>query len=167
MEIIATTKKAKRVASSKRASSCLLLLVLLLLSCGGYSLHSYKSVGGEWYASDSLLFAVGDSVPTGDLFVGVRYGAEYCYSNLFLQVTTIAGDTVLSCDTVRCNIFDEKGHRNGSTAGALYQAEFFVASIEGARSIIIKHAMSDTLLRGVYDVGVKFAPRGRHQCAGN
>lgn len=165
--------KERRVANLKRLNRCLLLVVaLVLLSCGGYSLHNYQSVGGSWARGHSLAFVQDLSSQAGadslNLFVGVRYSASYEYKNLWLQVDTYAGDDSLMLrDTLCCAIYDDKGRRNGSTAGTLYQAEFYVAPVPHncIHTIRLQHIMQDTLLRGVYDVGVKLAPRGLHQCA--
>ncbi len=169
--------RVRRVAGPKRQNNGFLLLVaaVFFISCGGYSLHSYKAVGGEWGKGCPLAF-VQDSISCEesqifDLYVGVRYSAAYKYKNLWLQVSSFAGnDSLIFCDTLCCNIFDDKGHRNGSTAGSLYQVESYVAPLhvpcKGVHTIVLQHIMSDSLLQGVYDVGVKLVPRGLHQCAG-
>ena len=163
------------MASLKSPSSIVLLLVsALLLACGGHSLHSYQSVGGEWHRGRSLSF-VQDSASctaadTLALYVGVRYSAAYKYRNLCLQVTGIVGyDSIISRDTICCDIYDAAGHHNGSTAGALYQAEYYVAPVPAPRNIAhtirLQHIMQDSLLQGIYDVGIRLVPLGRHQCA--
>lgn len=163
------------MASLKSPNSIALLLVsTLLLACGGHSLHSYQSVGGEWHRGRSLSF-VQDSASctaadTLALYVGVRYSAAYKYRNLCLQVTGIAGyDSIISRDTICCDIYDAAGHHNGSTAGALYQAEYYVAPVpaprNNAHTIRLQHIMQDSLLQGIYDVGIRLVPLGRHQCA--
>ncbi len=167
--------KGIKAASPKRLNSALLVAVLcLLLSCSGYSLHNYQSVGGGWHKGCSLAF-VQDSATlcaadSLDLYVGLRYDASYKYKNLCMRVESFAaGDSLMFSDTLCCDIFDETGRRNGSTAGTLYQAEFYAFPIErphcGSHTIRLQHVMRDTLLQGVYDVGVKLVPRGRHQCA--
>lgn len=167
-------RRERGVASLKKLNSLLLLLAtMLLLSCGGYNRHSYQSVGGEWakgcplaFVQDSALCRGSDSLA---LYVGVRYSAAYEYKNLCLQVTGYAGgDSVVLRDTVCCDIYDDAGRRNGSTAGSLYQAEYYVAPVarQNAYTIRLQHIMQDSLLKGVYDVGIKLVSRGRHQCAG-
>ena len=169
-------KREKRVASIKSPNNIVLLLLgVLLLSCGGYSLHTYQSVGGEWHRGRSLAFvqdsAFSSAADSLALYVGVRYSAAYEYKNLCLQVTTLdAGDSIILCDTVCCDIYDNAGLRRGSTAGALYQAEYYVASLPvsngAAHTISLQHIMQDSLLQGIYDVGIKLVPLGRHLCAG-
>ena len=163
------------MASLKSPNSIVLLLVsALLFSCGGHSLHSYQSVGGEWHRGRSLAF-VQDSASctaadTLALYVGVRYSAAYKYRNLCLQVTGYAGyDSIISRDTICCDIYDAAGHCNGSTAGALYQTEYYAAPVpvprNNAHTIRLQHIMQDSLLQGIYDVGIRLVPLGRHQCA--
>lgn len=166
--------KERGVASPKGPSRIIFLLtVLLLMSCGEYSLHSYHSVGGEWYKGNSFAFMQDSALHSGadsvDLYVGVRYSAAYKYKNLCMLVAISAGGgSVLFCDTVCCDIYDDAGYRNGSTAGALYQAEYYVASLpwNNIHTICLQHIMRDSILQGVYDVGVKLVPRGRHLYAG-
>ena len=164
--------RVKEATSPRRLNSLLLVAVLvLLLSCSGYSLHNYQSVGGGWQKGCSLAFVQDSSaIDSADLYVGLRYDASYKYKNICLQVELFAaGDSLVLCDTLCCDIFDETGRRNGSTAGALYQAEFYAFPIErphcGSHIIRLQHVMRDSLLQGVYDVGVKLVPRGRHLCA--
>lgn len=164
------------MASLKSPSSIALLLVsALLLACGEHSLHSYQSVGGEWprgrslaFVQDSALCRGADSVA---LYVGVRYNTAYKYRNLCLQVIGYAAaDSIISRDTICCDIYDAAGHCNGSTAGALYQTEYYVAPVpaprNNAHTIRLQHIMQDSLLQGIYDVGIRLVPLGRHQCAG-
>ncbi len=150
-----------------------MLAVLLLASCDGTLYHSYRSVGGEWHRSDTIEFFPpfdGECPAPMGLFVGVRYSSSFSYRNLWLQVEKVADDSVVWRDTLCCAMFDNDGRRNGSTAGVLYQLE----SPAGVQNLLcdkpcivrITHIMNDTLLRGVYDVGIRFASPGRHRCAG-
>ena len=160
-----------RATKTKRASNALLFIAALLLAaCDGTLHHCYRSVGGAWHKSDTVEFslpiAAGDSL---ELYVGVRCSSAYAYKDLWLQVGCFAGDTLVGCDTLCCPIFDKDGRRNGSTAGVLYQSEYFfkVQKFAGdrPRAVRLHHLMSDSLLRGVYDVGVRLASPGRHRCA--
>ncbi len=165
--------RVKEATNPRRLQNSLLLVaaLALLLSCSGYSLHNYQSVGGEWHKGCSLAFVQDSSaIDSADLYVGLRYDASYKYRNICLQVELFAaGDSLVFCDTLCCDIFDETGRRNGSTAGALYQAEFYAFPIElqrcASHTIRLQHIMQDSLLQGVYDLGVKLVPHGRHRCA--
>ena len=168
--------KVTRVKSLKKLNNILLFMVALAFTaCGNYE-HKYLSVGGEWRRGQVLSFEGDFSSLDGpnslDLYVGVRYGAAYPYKNLWLQVETlVGGDSIISCDTVRCDIYSDNGRRNGSTAGSLYQAEFFVAPVNipwrSTHTVRLQHIMQDSLLQGIYDVGIRLASPCLHQCAEN
>ncbi len=166
-------ERAIKVTGIAKASSVLLLATVLLAGCGGNYMHSYQSVGGAWDKELSLSFESNgllNGAPASlGLYVGVRYSTAYPYKNLCLQVETFTGsDSLLSCDTVCCNIYDDKGNRSGTTAGTLYQAEFYAAEVPVSDSckFRLRHIMQDSLLQGVYDVGVRIASPCRHQCEG-
>lgn len=147
-----------------------LFAFLFAMAVGGCSLsHDYRSTGGAWHKSDTLLF--GHHIDTEvdnlvDVFAGIRYSAAYPYKDLWLQIDVVAGDSLVSRDSICCDIYDENGRRNGTTAGILYQEEYFVSSIEipycQPFDIRLTHLMGDTLLQGVYNVGIRLVPRGRH-----
>lgn len=153
----------------------LLAVMLLLYSCDGSLVHSYRSTGGEWHRNDTLAFEnirLYKEMPSIGLYAGVRCSAAYPYKDLWLQVELLCGDSaaVVLRDTVQCAIYDTDGRHHGTTAGTLYQSEHFVDSLElphnTAFDVRITHLMRDTLLRGVYDVGIRLASPCRHLSAG-
>lgn len=156
--------KVRRVASLIRNSlfGCLLAL---LSACGGILQHEYRSVGGEWSSRDTLLFAnnrQGDSLSTSlDIYVGVRYNANYPYRKLWLEVENYACDTLIQRDTLCCDIYDSDGRMNGTIVGTLYQNEYYLSTTDipysKIHNIRIRHIMADSLLPGIYDVGIKLA----------
>lgn len=165
-------------ANLRNRSRALLLfsaVVLLLSSCDGSLVHSYRSTGGEWHRNDTLVFTntlLYKEVSSMELYAGVRCSAAYPYKDLWLQVELLCGDsaTVVLRDTVQCAIYDTDGRHHGTTAGTLYQSEHFVTSLELPHNtpfdVRITHLMGDTLLRGVYDVGIRLASPCRHQSEG-
>lgn len=143
---------------------------LLLASCDGTLFHAYRSVGGAWHKSDTLFFnniSGSCDVQVLELSVGVRHSAAYPYKDLWLQIEGLLGDSVVELDTLCCRIYDGDGRLEGSTAGALYQAEYFCKTLSWGnnRAVRINHIMGDTVLCGVYDVGIRLASPCRRQHA--
>lgn len=165
-----------RAINLKKRSKLIAALLLggLLLSCGGSLCHSYRSVGGAWHKADTLVFEQlfeWDGPAVAELYAGVRYSASYPYKNLCLLVEVMSGnDSVFKRDTLCCDLYDDDGRRNGATAGTLYQSEYFVSSVKVPYyepfKIRLSHLMSDSLLQGVYDVGVRLASPCRHLPSG-
>lgn len=166
--------RATRARGRKNLNRILLCVAAAVLcACGNYE-HKYLSVGGAWHREQALSFEENlqalDEARTLDLYVGLRYSAAYPYKSLWVQVETLAGgDSVISRDTVCCDIYGDNGRRGGSTAGTLYQAEFFAASVNAlwrdVHAVRLQHIMQDSLLQGVYDVGIRLSSPCQRQCA--
>lgn len=126
-------------------------------------------MNGEWHKNDTLTFSdiVGseDSNPL-DLFIGVRYNADYLYKELWLQIVAFSDEGMISCDTLCCDIFDGSGHRKGTTAGAIYQAEFFAGNVQIPHDkdykLQIAPLTTDSVLHGIYDIGIRLAIPCQH-----
>lgn len=167
--------REKNLRNKGRALLLLLAAVLLLPSCDGSLVHSYRSTGGVWHKGDTILFF--DSLlyettsPIG-LFAEVRCSAAYPYKDLWLQVEVLSADSayLFLRDTVCCAIYDNDGRQNGVTAGILYQSEHYAASLKIPSytpfEVRFTHLMNDTLLHGIYDVGIRLGPPCRHLSAG-
>lgn len=66
----------------------LIFLTLVLIACQNesYVFNEYKTLGGEWSASDTLHFKVNaqDTIHANDLFFSVRASRKYPYNNIFI-----------------------------------------------------------------------------------
>ncbi len=146
----------------------LLLALWSVLACGGTICHEYIALGGVWGSCDTLLFACnGCEAETLALSVGVRHSADYPYKDLWIEVEGMLRDSIVHRDTVCCSIFGDDGRINGTTAGMLYQSEFFVSELPTPlNGLRVRHIMSDSMLRGVHDVGIRLVLPGRHQYEG-
>jgi gliding motility-associated lipoprotein GldH len=146
----------------KKASSFLLLL-LLLCSCDRTLFHTFSSVGGEWHRDSVVEFVyAGESSPSRlcGMQLEARTDASYRYKNLVVCAGFFnMNDSLLTCDTLPIFVYGDDGHRIGATAGMLYQQESNVVlpDISFRDSVVIRlhHLMSDDVLKGVHDIGVK------------
>lgn len=156
------TNAIKRRTTHKRASSILLLL-FLLCSCDGTLFHSFYSVDDEWerdsvaeftYCARYYPYAV------CGLRVEARTDAAYRYKNLVVRAEYLnTNDSLMACDTIPIMVYENDGYRVGATAGMLYQLESDIISpkISFRDSIVIRlsHLMSEDVLKGVHDIGIK------------
>lgn len=143
---------------------------LLFASCDSL-FHQYRGVGGCWSSSDTLEYiytSAHDQNSSCMLDIELRCNSNYEYKELFLRVERLSEmqkDTVV--DTVMCEIYDDTGRLNGTTAGILRQTSFSVDTFDilsgDTVTIRVSHLMDDEQLQGVSDVGVRLLHCGRHQ----
>lgn len=146
-----------------------LLAVLLLVSCDGTVYHRFEQIDGAgWSSADTLSFVYEgnaassssrDSKPVA-MTLNVRYGAGYRYRNLFVLVQSFRSDTLLlSSDTLCCPVYDDRGRRQGCTAGSIYQNQSQTIQLPAscADTLVLKvsHLMDEDPLQNIFDVGVK------------
>lgn len=138
-----------------------------LMSCSekaAYKAYQSVSIDG-WDASDSVVFTV-DSLSQGGNYravVGVRSSVAQAYEfrTLFLEVRQQWQGTPLVCDTVACELSDQRGDMEGD--GTLYQQyEFPISHIalqSGQRGrIVVRHIMRREILSGISDIGFLLLP---------
>ena len=156
-------------------------LLLLLVSCGQVVFHEHISFDdGVWSKCDTLTFMYDgaldrDNTAGYDLSVKLRTDASYPYKDLDVLVESIdmrTGGTI-SVDTLHCAVFDDYGHRLGSTAGMLYQIEseqvYVPKGLGDSIRIRLVHSMHDKELHGVIDAGIMLSAssgRGQRQSSG-
>ncbi len=142
---------------------CVIGGVCGITSCmpDGQRLHSYRPVPTQgWASGDTLTFHVNleDSLATYQLTIGVRHHDKYPYRNVALAVE-LRGEQPLLNDTMVCFLNDENGHWMGEGYGGLYlyvlPSRRFTIPRSGTYYITVSHAMTDSLLHGLSDVGVR------------
>ncbi len=163
-------KKIKREVLLPRVK-LLLLAVLLLASCDGTLYHRFEQVDDAgWAATDTLQFVYEGADATFDgsaveLSLQVRYAAAYKYKNLCMRVETfrVSDTTLLSIDTLCCQMYSDDGRRLGSTAGTMYQNASNIVDIAASPSdtllLRVVNIMPEDCLPNVFDVGVRLAAK--------
>lgn len=156
------------------SNSLLLCVALLAFAACDNRFHRYNSVGGAWSRNDTVRFVCSPASGSAPLaaYAGVRCMPNYPYKQLLLRIEVETSPT--SCamvDTVLCDIYDDNGHWNGSTAGLLHQMEFYIStydfSVYDTVTVRMTHAMDDEILQGISDVGLRLSDCDRRQYAGN
>ena len=141
-----------------------LTVIVMLTSCGRNTMYSdiVKMEAAEWSMYDPAGFTcnVNDTIGSYNVNLSVRTSTEYPYRNLYLfVVTTFPSGTTLT-DTVQGILTDEKGEWLGKGAGDIreavipYKSNVFFPET-GEYHFRVIHGMRDTVLTGVYDIGMK------------
>lgn len=131
----------------------LLLSSLLLIACDRRTTYAhYEPVPVMGWHQDSVLtydFVISDTTATYTMLVNVRHTETYPYQNMWLFVEN---------DTIEFYLADERGRWLGNGRNSLiempvlYEQEVTFPHA-GNYTIHIAHAMRDSLLRGISDVG--------------
>ena len=130
-------------------------------SKGSRVFHAYRPVPEQdWSKQDTLSFtlSVPDSFTRYRLSVEVRNLGNYPYRNLPLRISSTPAGAV-TCDTLQLLLADAHGHWLGKGWGALYQTAFPAGYLcidsAGTYQLHITHSLSDSLVKGICDVGIR------------
>ena len=149
-----------------RVSGIMYLMAILLVSCqGNTQYHAYQPVKTEsgWWQDDTLIYHIPDSL-TGKSYqmeLGIRHTTVYPYQDLWLEMEYTSGDSLtLTKDTLHI-LLANKGIWNGKGKHGLMQltqeAEQLLSIPQSEEDIELRitHLMSDTLLKGIHDIGIQ------------
>ncbi len=143
-----------------------LLFMLMTLSCdrGTYFSDTVKMEGEAWSMYDPGKFKclIDDTVKVYNIDLSIRTSTEYPYRNLYLFVVTSfpSGNTVT--DTLQVMLANEKGDWLGKGAGDIreltipYKSNVYFPE-KGEYHFKVIHGMRDTILKGVYDLGMRIS----------
>jgi gliding motility-associated lipoprotein GldH len=152
----------------RKGRSSILIAVIMLavvtLSCDRNTLFSetYRIEGRQWSMYDPADYncTIGDTVSTFNIDLSVRTSTGYPYRNMYLFIVTTFPSGTTVTDTLQAMITDEKGKWLGKGAGDLreltipYKLNVWFPEM-GEYHFRIIHGMRDTVLNGVYDMGMK------------
>jgi len=144
------------------------MLLSLLISCGKGTLYSdtVKMEEGQWSMYDPAKYAciINDTTGSYNLTFSIRTSSDYHYRNIYMFVITSLPSGVSLTDTVQGILTNEKGEWLGKGAGDIrevtipYKSNVFFPE-NGEYHFRVIHGMRDTVLNGVYDLGIKIAKR--------
>ena len=132
---------------------------LALSSCRNDIVYSrFSSVPSEKWHMDSVMcfdYTIADAQPGYRMLVYVRHTERYPYQNMWLFV----GDS-LHRDTIEFYLADDRGQWLGDKHHGFIEMPVLIEEHlqfpdTGRYSLSIGHAMRDTLLRGITDVGLE------------
>lgn len=140
------------------------ILLLLLESCDTNEIYDeIYTFSSESWNQEQIIdfeFAVPDTARAYDLFIQLRNSGIYSYRNLWLFVDTYAPNGSILTDTMEIILADETGRWLGKGIGdvneiqAIYKQNVFFIN-RGVFKISIQHAMRDSTLLGVMDIGFR------------
>lgn len=144
------------------------LLAFITLSCNRGTVYSgnYTISDEEWSMYDPATYActISDTVSTHDIEFSLRTSTEYPYRNIYLFIVTTFPSGTTVTDTLNTMVADEKGKWLGRGAGDLreltipYKSNVWFPET-GEYHFRVVQGMRDTVLKGVYDLGMKISLR--------
>ena len=142
----------------------LIAVAVAMTSCRSDIVYSrfYTIPSGEWHADSVVRFdyRIDDAAADYRVLIYVRHTERYPYQNMWLFV----GDS-LRRDTIEFYLADDRGQWLGDTHHGFIEMPVLLDqnrryASAGAYYIEVQHAMRDTLLRGITDVGVEIVKNG-------
>ncbi len=141
-----------------------ILYLLLLNSCQRNELYDKTfSFSDDNWSYDQVVnfeFYVPDTSKSYDLFLQLRNSGLYSYSNIWLFVETKAPNGNVLRDTLEIMLVDETGRWLGKGIGNVNEMQvsyknnaYFLN--RGIFNISIQHAMRDSVLMGIMDLGFR------------
>lgn len=155
-----------------KVASGAVALLLAACSAGGYYgngndnyFSSFKTLeGAQWNYAHPLVFEVdtlADSISApGALLLTLRHSHDYAYSNVWLELTVDADDTLSRADTLNIVLADDFGNWRGRGSGPLLQVTDTVAltTLKRHQRISLRHIMRCDTLDGFEQIGFTFLP---------
>ncbi len=140
------------------------LLLLFLLTCTSHTVtdqvYSIKAEG--WEYTDKMVFeyAISDTLASYDILIHIRNTKNYSYSNLWLFIETLAPSGKYQRDTLEVTLTDENGRWLGKSTQSINTMlvpykENIHFSDRGIYQTVIQHAMRDTVLKHITDIGLR------------
>lgn len=140
-----------------------LAVCLFFASCDSSVLynHSCRISDDGWNASDELLFNVeaSDTTQTYLCCIDLRNGNDYPFSNIYFSIKTVFPDGSVAADTNMEFMLAEPdgrwlGKQTGSYVDGRYPFGYFRFPQTGQYQFVITHAMRDSVLTGIKNVGL-------------
>ena len=141
-----------------------LSLGLFITSCDGNRVFEENVAikNNQWDIKQivKLEVPISDNLSKNDLYINVRNGGNYNYSNLFLFITTSMPNGKKLTDTLECVLADESGKWLGKGTGQIIDNRIpfkrnVVFPDTGKYTIEIEQAMRMELLPEIYDIGLR------------
>ena len=141
----------------------IVIAALLFVACDSNVLYdeTYRVEEKGWLYSDavSFNFETTDTISTYTCYIDLRNRNDYPYSNIYLNIVTIYPDGSVASDTNLQFVLAQPngewlGRYNGRYVDGRYPLCQFHFPQVGSYQFVIRHAMRDTLLPGIMDLGM-------------
>ncbi|MBR4846083.1 MAG: gliding motility lipoprotein GldH [Bacteroidaceae bacterium] len=124
--------------------------------------HRYYAVSDSWLQQEVVTFEfpVLEKGKTCYMEVDVRYSKSFPYHDLWLLIQHNVEDSISwKIDTIKCSLFNDVGFPSGDGLAGVFQLTTPFASLipdgNSCTRLKVKHYMSDSLLRGITDIGIR------------
>ncbi len=142
----------------------IILLMAVFVSCDSKRVFEEHAVltKGVWDVKNTIKFdvAISDLSARYNVYLNVRNGSEYPYSNLFLFMNTEFPDGLVARDTIELTLADYDGRWLGSGMGSVKFSHFLFQkdvrfTQKGNYRFILEQAMRVNELKGIHDIGLR------------
>ena len=157
------TTETKRKTMNRLVYILLAATMLTLAACDSNVMYNENRRINEqgWNMDDSLVFNLeaDDTNSTYLCCLDIRNRNDYPYSNIYFFITTIYPDGSVAADTNIEFVLAERdgrwlGKENGRYVDGRYPFCYFHFPQQGSYQFVVRHAMRDTLLPGIKNVGM-------------
>jgi len=148
----------------KKNPVLILIFLLVFSSCDSKRIFEENTPieRRSWKATNKLEFSVqiDDTTIPYNIFLNIRNGMDYPYSNLYLFLKTTFPDGKVALDTIECMLADYDGRWLGSGIGSvkfnkfLFQKGVYLTQ-KGKYNFEFEQAMRVNELKGITDVGLR------------
>ena len=148
---------------NKRLLLILLPFLLFVAACDSDELYNENHHIDEkgWHLDDKLVFNIDaeDTTQTYLCCLDIRNRNDYAFSNIYFYISTIYPDGSVAVDTnIEFQLAERDGRwlgkYNGRYVDGRYPFCYFHFPQKGSYQFIIQHAMRDTLLQGIKNIGL-------------
>ena len=139
------------------------IAAMAMAACGGDTLYSdSQHVNSDgWDMNKGLTYSVevNDTTDNYVCYVDIRNSVKYQYSNIYFHLTTIYPKGQVAVDTnIEFQLAESDGKWKGRDNGRYVDGRYPFCLIHfpetGTYHFTIHHAMRDSLLKGINDIGI-------------
>jgi len=124
--------------------------------------NTIKPIEGQmWNAKDikEINFEVTDTITGYDFYLLIRNNNEYPYRNIHLLLSLELPNSKVAVDTLHIDLANKEGRWLGNGVGNQYNSEILYKKNQrfpskGNYKVRIEHAMRETDIAGISDVGL-------------
>lgn len=139
------------------------ILLISFFSCSRNEVYfKYQQVPKSGWHKDSLLsfdFKTDNKNDLYDVYLHLRHDEKYLYQNMWLLLTVKNRENVLQNDTLEIKLSDQFGKRIGVGKSikeiTTLHEQNIAFSDSGFYHLDVKHGMSDSLLQGIKEIGIR------------
>ena len=153
-----------RVFRKYKTIICWMVTIWLMTACDSQTrYHQFRHINEEgWRKADTIDFEVPlqDSLQSHTMKLQLRHTSRYPYKDLHIAIRILSHDSQYNQTALfNAMLMREQGYWKGKGQGGLYQTDIgetqLPPSHRGNWHIMVYHAMDDSLLVGIHDIGVE------------